>query len=288
MELIAEGLQKAYGSKVALAHVSLRARPGVLALLGPNGSGKTTLLRILATVATPDAGTLSFGNRGYRDDPRPIRRVLGYLPQDVELPEHLTPLALLRYMASLKGVPEQPQTDALLDALGLTTLARRPVRSMSEGQVKRVAVAQALLGAPRLLILDEPTAGLDPQERDRVLRATTRPREGRVVILSSHVPSEVESVADQVLVLGRGEALYAGSVDGLRRQATGAVWEVRAPAAAVDRWLEMCLVSRITRQGEEVRLRVLGALPAGAAGEPVAPSLEDAYLLLLQERKVKV
>lgn len=278
-------MQKAYGRTVALAGVSLRARSGVMALLGPNGSGKSTLLRMLATVTTPDAGLLSFGNRSYRGDLRPIRRVLGYLPQEVELPEHLTPLALLRYMAGLKSLEAEPQAGALLGAMGLAELAGRPVSSLSSGQLKRVAIAQALLGEPRLLILDEPTAGLDPEERDRVLQVITRPKQGRVVVLSSHVPSEVEPIADQVLVLHAGSALFAGTVDELRRRAKGRVHEVRAPANAVERLLTECHVSRIVSGGAEVRLRVVGALPAGVRGEAVAPSLEDAYLLLLRERR---
>lgn len=273
MELIARNLVKRYGDQLVLDGVSLTAGPGVVALLGPNGSGKSTLLRILATVLTPDAGAVAFGGRPYAQDPRPVRRVLGYLPQHLDLEGHLTPMGLLRYMAALKGVPADP---ALLEALDLPP--DRPVPSLSGGEARRLGMAQALLGNPRLLVLDEPTAGLDPEERDRALRLVNQPGSGRVVVLSSHLPGEVEAFARQVVVLKEGRAVYAGPVSGLREQARGRVFEVCVPAAQVQGRLQEWLVSRVSQRAGQAVLRTVGPQPPG--GAPVAPGLEDAYLWL--------
>jgi ABC-type multidrug transport system ATPase subunit len=281
MELIARRLSKVYGAKQALSGVHLTARPGVLALLGPNGSGKTTLLRLLATVARPDAGEIAFGGRVYSSDIRAVRRRLGYLPQDLELPGHLTVRQFLHYMAGLKGIAPEPAAADLLDALDLAGLAGRKLGDLSGGQLRRAALAQALLGDPLLLILDEPTAGLDPEERDRVLRLISRPVSGRVVILSSHVPGEVEAAARQVVVLNGGQVAFAGSVPEMLRAAQGRVHEVTVPAGDVGPMLDRFQVSRVTARGGAAVLRLVGDLPQAMAGTAVDGSLEDAYLLML-------
>jgi ABC-2 type transport system ATP-binding protein len=283
MELIARSLSKAYGTKQALADVSLTARPGLTVLLGPNGSGKSTLLRLLATVAKPDAGEIAFGGRVYGSDLRAVRRHLGYLPQELTFPDHLTPRRLLHYLAQLKGVAPEPATANLLAALKLEQLADRPLGTLSGGEGRRVGLAQALLGDPRLLILDEPTAGLDPDERDRSLRLMGGAGKGRVVLFSSNLPSEVEGVAGQVVVLARGRVRFAGSVEQLRQRAAGKVHEVTVANHAVEGMLQRWRVSRVTNRGPEAVLRIVGELPSRVAPSPVAPSLEDGYLLLVGE-----
>lgn len=280
MELIARNLTKVYGGTTALSGVSFTAASGILALLGPNGSGKSTMLRLLATVSTPDSGEIAFAGRPYSGDLRPLRRVIGYLPQHLEPPDHLTPRDLLRYIARIKGVEAEPQAGVLLEQLGLGRLADRPLGRLSGGQKKRVGIAQTLLGSPRLLLLDEPTAGLDPEERERALRLVCRPVSGRVVVLSSHVPGEVETFARQVVVLRAGEVLYAGTVKGLRRHARGRVYEALVPAAAADQLAQRYPVSRVAQRGVVSVLRVVGDPPAGLDAKAVAGSLEDAYLLL--------
>lgn len=280
MELIAEGLRAAYGRHLALDGVSLRAGPGVLALLGPNGAGKTTLLRLLATAAQPDAGRICFAGRAYNGDPRPLRRVLGYLPQELDLPAHLTPRAFLRYVAQLKGVPAEPQASTLLRALGLGDLLETPIGSLSGGQQRLVGIAQALLGRPRLLVLDEPLVGLDIEERERAFRQIAGPPGERVVVVSAHVPADVEAIASQVVVLRAGCVVASGTPAALRATAAGRVHEVTVPVAAIERMVSEAEVSRVTMTSDHARLRIVGRLPAGLAGTPVAPTLEDAYLLL--------
>jgi len=278
VELIAEGLTKRYGDVPALTGVSLHAGPGVLAVLGPNGSGKTTLLRILATALRPDAGRASFAGRDYASDPRPLRRRIGYLPQEIDLPGHLTPRGFLHYVARLKGIQPEPQADMLLQHLGLGDLADRPLRTLSGGQARLVALAQALLGRPRLLILDEPLTGLDTTERARVLRIIAGPPGERVVVMSSHVPADIEAGAAAVLVLQQGTVRAQGTIDTVRALAAGQVHEVTIPTADLEDTLRICQVSQMTLHADHALLRVVGPLPPGLTGTPVTPTLEDAYL----------
>lgn len=279
MELVAQGLVKRVEGHPALAGVDLKAGPGVLAVLGPNGAGKSTLLRILATVVRPDHGEIWLGGHSYASDLRRIRQALGYLPGQQDWPDHLTPRRLLHYVAELKQLGPTEQPEKLLDALQILPLADRPLRELSGGQKRRVGIAQALLGQPRLLVLDELTRGIDPVEREQILRLVADPRAGRVVVLASHVPSEVAAIASQVLVLKEGRALYAGDLGGLCAKAEGHVWEVEVNQAEADRIGQQALVSRaIAQPSGRVRLRLVG--PAVAGAEPVAPTLEDAYLLI--------
>ncbi len=276
MELTVRSLFRDYGSASALRGVSFRAGPGVHALLGANGAGKSTLLRLLAGIAAPDAGEIAFGGHGYTTHGRQIRAVTGYVPQELDLPGHMTPRTLLQYMAGLKGVPVE---GANLADMGLEAEADTPLSRLSGGQVRRVAIAQALLGEPRLLLLDEPTAGLDPEERERVLRAIRRGDPRRVVIVSTHVPAEMESLARQVLILQRGQVGYAGSVEALLRATEGSVHEAMVPTADVETLMKCFVVSRVSAAGDCSLLRFVGSRPEGLATQRVAPTLEDAYLI---------
>lgn len=283
MELIAEGLTKQYGTVPALTDVSLRSGPWVLAVLGPNGSGKTTLLRILATALRPDRGQIRFAGRLYAGDPRPFRRVIGYLPQDLDLPRHLTARGFLHYVAHLKGAEPEPQVPALLHDLGIDSYADRPLSTLSGGQKRLVALAQALLGRPRLLILDEPLTGLDLGERTRILRLLAGPLGERVVVLSAQIPTDVEATANSVLVLRGGVALAHGSVERVRAHARGQVHETVIATADAERLLQRYPVSRALRLNGEARVRFVGPPPPNLPVTPVDPSLEDAYLWLQQQ-----
>jgi ABC-2 type transport system ATP-binding protein len=286
MELIVRNVAKAYGDHQALRWLSLSAGPGVTALLGPNGSGKSTLLRTLATVSQPDTGTIAFCGRSYAGDQRPLRRVIGYLPQDLELPGHMTPRTLLRYVARLKQVRDDTQSRELLARIGLEDVANRRLDALSGGQIRRVGIAQTLLGTPRLLLLDEPLAGLDPEERRNVVRLLHRYATDRVVLLSTHVPGDVEALARRVIVLHRGTALLDADIDTLRERAAGLAYEIIVAASETEDIMQRYLVSRVNRQGDHNILRVVGELPPGARGALVTPSLEDAYLLLQHEQRI--
>jgi ABC-2 type transport system ATP-binding protein len=219
VELTVRGLSKSYGSSPALQEVDLRLQGGVVALLGRNGSGKTTLLRCLATALKPDRGEMRFCGLRYPgdySDLRLLRSGLGYLPQELDLPAHMTPIQLLNYLAQLKGIEDERQAHDLLAQVGLADRAGSRFDQLSGGQVRLVGAAQAFLGSPLLVILDELTRGLDLQERIAVFKLVRRMR--GMVVVSTHVPQDVEQIADQVVVLHSGSVLFSGDISRLYDQ----------------------------------------------------------------------
>lgn len=280
MELKARGLSKSYGAQMALQDVDLDLQPGTVALLGPNGSGKTTLLRCLASLLKPDRGQLWFDGLPYTQNLPRLRGQLGYLPQNLDLPASLTPRRLLEYLATLKHISGESQVDHLLFDLGLEEIVERPFARLSGGQVRLVGIAQAFLGYPSLLLLDELTRGLDVEERERVFALALKPVPGRLILFSTHIPANVDHLADKVVVLNAGRILYAGSLEGLRRQAQGQVWEVWLPKAEADGLQNHFVVSRRIDHRDETILRVVGESPPGPRAKEVEATVEEAYLLL--------
>lgn len=209
MELKIRGLSKSYGSQVALQDVTLDLKPGTIALLGPNGSGKTTLLRCLASLIKPDRGQLWFDRLPYTQNFPRLRGQLGYLPQDLDLPASLTPRRLLEYLSTLKNVFDTSHVNRLLAALGLEEIADRPFARLSGGQVRLAGIAQAFLGCPKLLLLDELTRGLDVEERERVFALARKPVPGRLILYSTHEPTDAERIADRVVFLHQGRVIFS-------------------------------------------------------------------------------
>jgi ABC-type multidrug transport system ATPase subunit len=212
-----DGVSKTYGNRVqAVSGIDLRLGPGITGLLGPNGAGKSTLMRILATVAKPTSGTVRWDGIDVVRTPLPLRRVLGYLPQDAGVYPHLDAREFLDYVAALKQLERRAaraQIAELLAALDLEPVANRPLATLSGGNRQRVAIAQALLGDPQLLVVDEPTAGLDPEQRVRFRDLLARLARERVVLLSTHVVSDVELTAGRVVIVAGGRVLADGTRD---------------------------------------------------------------------------
>jgi ABC-2 type transport system ATP-binding protein len=273
MALMVRNLSKAYGSQIALHGIDFTLNDGVVALLGANGSGKSTLLRILATLTKPESGEVSFEGLSYAQHQRQLRAQIGYLPQNFELPDGLTPRKFLTYLASLRG----GQIDAVLESLHLEAFADQPCHKLSGGQLRLVGIAQALLGSPQLLLLDELARGLDVSEREHVLRAVTQ--KSRLILFSTHVPEDAESVAQSVIVLHQGRLLFCGTLDDLRASAEGQVYEICVAPDAVPRFAESMLVSRVTLVDSHARLRVVGTPSPNEA--VTTPTLADAYLRLV-------
>lgn len=213
MELKIQGLSKTYGSQAALLGVTLDLKPGIVALLGPNGSGKTTLLRCLASLLKPDHGQLWFDGFPYPQNLMRLRAQIGYLPQELDLPPNLTPRRLLEYLGTLKNVTEDGQVEQLLSALGLEKVADRPFASLSGGQLRLTGIAQAFLGHPSLLLLDELTHGLDVDERERVFALARKPFPGRLILFSTHELFCVERLAETAIVLRQGKVFFSGNED---------------------------------------------------------------------------
>jgi ABC-2 type transport system ATP-binding protein len=282
MKLNIQGVSKQYKGDVwGLKALSLELKPGVLGLVGPNGAGKSTLMRILATVTRPTEGTVTWNETSIVQSPDELRSVLGYLPQDFGVYPHLNAVEFLDYLAALKGVhgrAARKRIDELLQAFGLAEVRKRPLGGFSGGMRQRVGIAQALLNDPQLLIVDEPTAGLDPGERVRFRNLLADLAGERIVILSTHIVPDVEAAATQIAILHRGRLLAHGSPEAMLRQVEGKVWVWTVPSSELVSLRARHLVSSITRSGDGVQIRAVAEAAPDPAARPVPPSLEDAYL----------
>jgi ABC-2 type transport system ATP-binding protein len=277
-----QDVTKSFGRTHALQGVTFAAGVGVTGLLGPNGAGKTTLLRMLATVLAPDSGSLQLLGRNPQDadDRLAIRRRLGYLPQEPGFHRGFTVFEFVDYVAILKELTDRrarrEEVRRVIDAVGLGDVSGRRIRALSGGMRRRVGVAQAILGEPELVILDEPTAGLDPEQRLRFRDLVSRIGERRTVLLSTHMTEDVSALCPRVVVVDGGRTVFDGTPSALTGTADGRVWLAaeRDPAA------------RLAWRTADGDVRNIGdTAPAGAT--TVAPTLEDAYLLLVGEAAVK-
>lgn len=214
MELVIDRLTKKFQNKVAVDGVSLRLHNGVFGLLGTNGAGKTTLMRMLCGIMQPTSGTITFNGMDVCEEE--YRAILGYLPQDFGYYPEFTAMDFLLYMAALKGLPKQVakrRANELLELVGLQDRSRKKIKTFSGGMKQRLGIAQALLNRPKLLILDEPTAGLDPKERVRFRNLIKQLGKDTIVLLSTHIVSDIEHIADEVLIMKNGALIYNGTWD---------------------------------------------------------------------------
>ena len=282
--LESDGLGKVYRSGTwGVRELTIRAKEGVLGLLGPNGAGKTTLMQMLATLTRPTTGSLRFAGIDVVKSPREIRERLGYLPQDFGVPPGLTCFELLDTIARLKGIRSRGAVLSMLESVGLHDLAKRPVESLSGGMRQRLGIAQALVGRPELVIVDEPTAGLDPEERVRFRNLLSEHKGLKLVLLSTHIVSDVESVATEIAVVRQGRLLAFGTPEELVARAAGAVWEAELSAAEMERLRPSLTVANLTRNATGVKARLVARERPVASAVSAAASLEDAYLLLMRE-----
>jgi ABC-type multidrug transport system ATPase subunit len=284
VELSIENVTKTYrGGVTALADVTLRLTPGVVGLLGPNGAGKSTLMRILATIARPSRGRVLWNGVDIASEPDRLRADLGYLPQDFGVYPHLTAREFLTYLAAVKGLANaaaRRRIGDLLALVNLTEAADRTLGGYSGGMRQRVGIAQALLGDPRLLIVDEPTVGLDPEERVRFRNLLVDLAGERIVLLSTHIVSDVEATATSLAVLAGGRLQSSGPPEDLLARLAGRVWEWTVPSAELPAVESRHRLTAKLRRPDGVRVRAIAASAPAADAVAVAPSLEDAYLAL--------
>jgi ABC-type multidrug transport system ATPase subunit len=281
LKLSIENVGKCYGGKVwALRRFSLELKPGVLGLLGPNGAGKTTLMSILATITRASEGKVTWNGADVAADPNALRAVLGYLPQDFGVYPNLNAQEFLEYLAAVKGLDaatSRRRIDQLLTLVNLADVRNRPLGGFSGGMKQRVGIAQALLNDPQLLIVDEPTAGLDPEERVRFRNLLSDLSGERIVILSTHIVSDVEATATEIALISNGALVAHAAPEELLRRIEGHVWEWVVPSADLNAVKQCYRVSNTMRRSDGVHVRVLAQdAPPGAI--PVPPTLEDAYL----------
>ena len=289
MQLTIENVSKVYGGKVrALAGFSLTLGPGVLGLLGPNGAGKSTLMRILATVTQASGGRVTWNGSDIAKEPDTLRAVLGYLPQDFGVYPNLSAIEFLEYMAAVKGLEgarARKRIGELLELVNLAEAARRPLGGYSGGMRQRVGIAVALLNDPKLLIVDEPTAGLDPEERVRFRNLLSELSGERIVILSTHIVSDVEAVATEIALIAAGRLVQHGAPETFLASLTGKVWEVVVESSELAALRQRVLVSNTAHRSDGVHARVVCEEKPAAAARPQEPSLEDAYLFALSESR---
>lgn len=282
MNLSIESVSKKYArSQWGLRNLQLELRPGVLGLLGPNGAGKSTLMRILATVTRATEGRVLWNEIDIAKSPDPLRSVLGYLPQDFGVYPHLTAVEFLEYLAAAKGLDARTarqRIDDLLDVVNLAEARNRPLGGFSGGMKQRVGIAQALLNDPELLIVDEPTAGLDPEERVRFRNLLSELSGERIVILSTHIVSDIEAVATDIAVLNSGLLLAHAAPEEMLRTVEGKVWDWLVASGDLPSLRRRFQISSSVRRSDGVQIRVVSAEKPAAAAVPAAPSLEDAYL----------
>jgi len=288
LKLSIDRVSKRYGAKtLALQDFSLELGPGILGLLGPNGAGKTTLMSILATITRPSSGTIRWDGTDLARDPNAIRSVLGYLPQDFGVYPNLNAVEFLEYLAAVKGLDAAGaarRIDELLNLVNLTDVRKRPLGGYSGGMRQRIGIAQALLNDPKLLIVDEPTAGLDPEERVRFRNLLSDLSGDRIVILSTHIVSDVEATATDIALISQGRLVAHAAPEDLLRAVEGKVWEWVVPSAELNAARQQHLISNTTRRSDGVHVRLLAAQPP-AGTTAVAPNLEDAYLYCLSQHR---
>jgi len=281
-------VSKRYGAKtLALQDFSLELGPGILGLLGPNGAGKTTLMSILATITRPSSGTIRWDGTDLARDPNAVRSLLGYLPQDFGVYPNLNAVEFLEYLAAVKGLDASAaarRIDELLNLVNLTDVRKRPLGGYSGGMRQRIGIAQALLNDPKLLIVDEPTAGLDPEERVRFRNLLSDLSGDRIVMLSTHIVSDVEATATDIALISEGRLVAHAAPEDLLRAVEGKVWEWVVPSAELNAARQQHLISNTTRRSDGVHVRLLAARPP-AGTTAVAPNLEDAYLYCLSQHR---
>jgi ABC-2 type transport system ATP-binding protein len=288
--LTLSGLTHIYanGTK-ALDDVSLEIGTGMFGLLGPNGAGKSTLMRCIATLQTPSAGSIRFGDIDVVAMPERLRATLGYLPQDFGVYPRVSALDLLDHLAILKGIGSAGQRrdtiEALLEQVNLWDVRKKPVASFSGGMRQRFGIAQALIGTPSLIIVDEPTAGLDPEERNRFNNLLSEIGENIVVILSTHIVDDVADLCQRMAIISNGKIVQVGAPSELVRSLGGRVWRRAIPKARLsDYQTRMSVISTRLRGGETI-IHVLGESRPEAGFDTVEPTLEDLYFATLSTER---
>lgn len=287
MELRLDRLTKQFGSAIAVDRLSATLTPGVYGLLGANGAGKTTLMRMICDVLKPTSGSVVWNGTPIERLGERYRSVLGYLPQDFGCYPDFSALDFMLYLSALKGLDSKAakrRSMELLDLVGLKNVAKRKVKTFSGGMKQRLGIAQAVINDPQVLVLDEPTAGLDPKERVRFRNLISALAQDKVVILSTHIVSDVEYIADEILIMRAGQIVASGTVEEILAQVTGVVWECAVTPREADVMSARMAVGNVRYDHAGMAIvRIVSDTAPHSSARLVEPTLEDVYLYIFQE-----
>lgn len=274
-------LTKKFGNKQALDNINVSFCNGVTGLLGPNGAGKSTLMRILATIDKPSGGTVFWNGQDIEKNPMELRRVLGYLPQDFGVYPNMSATEFLEYIAAMKSLDmktAKKRIKDLLEILNLETAGKKYLGGFSGGMKQRVGIAQALLNDPKILIVDEPTVGLDPEERIQFRNLLASLASDRIIILSTHIVSDIESIAPQIVVIKAGGLVASTTPEELIRRCEGFVWTAVVTADKLEEMQRKLIISNAVQKSTGIHLRIISTHKPCINAISAEPTLEDAYL----------
>jgi ABC-2 type transport system ATP-binding protein len=289
MELVLHNVTKSFGDKKVVKGVNLKLTSGVYGLLGSNGSGKTTLMRMLATILRPTSGKILLNNQDIKELDENYRDILGYLPQHVGYYKNFSAEKFLLYIASLKGLDKKiakERTEELLKLVNLYEVRKKKIKTFSGGMKQRIGIAQALLNEPKILLVDEPTAGLDPKERIRFRNLLSAISRDKIVLLSTHIVSDIEFIAKELLIMKNGQLIEKNDTNSLLQQLYGKVWEVTVPDNKLAHYQQEYKIGSMVRTEQGIKIRILSdQKPMGA--DSVVPNLEDLYLYYFDQEVEK-
>lgn len=287
MELRLDRVTKKYGRKLAVDRLSTAMDRGVYGLLGANGAGKTTLMRMVCDIQTPTEGEILLNGTPIRDMGEEYRNLLGYLPQNFGYYPDFTPWRFMLYIGALKGLSKgtaKEKSMELLKEVGLWEVRNKKIKTFSGGMKQRLGIAQAMLNDPEILILDEPTAGLDPKERVRFRNLISAMAQNRLVLFSTHIVSDIEYIAKKILVMKDGQVIQEGNSQELLKTAEGKVWECIASAAQADDMVQRFNVGNLKNMEDgRVLLRIVSEEKPAEGADQAEPTLEDVYLYYFKE-----
>lgn len=286
MELKVDGLTKKYGKKLAVDHFSTTFTEGIHGLLGANGSGKTTLMRMLCDLLRPTSGNVSFNGMNITKMGEDYRELLGYLPQNFGYYPNFTAWDFMLYLSSLKGLSKQTAINRckeLLETVGLYEVRKKKIKTFSGGMRQRLGIAQSLINDPKILILDEPTAGLDPKERAKFRNIISDHATDKIILLSTHIVSDVEYIASQISIMKHGQLSQQAPANRICDSLNGFVWRCEVPSHAVDVYTSKFIISNLKHHADQVELRIVSDERPIENAVNVTPNLEDLYLYHFKE-----
>ncbi len=289
MELAIDRLTKQYKNKIAVDRVSIKLKPGVYGLLGANGAGKTTLMRMICDIQNPTSGQIKYNGTDIKKLGEDYRQILGYLPQDFGYYPDFTAYDFLMYIAALKGLSKEKaemRVNELLQIVNLENEKKQKVKTFSGGMKQRLGIAQAMLNNPKILILDEPTAGLDPKERVKFRNLISSFSQDKIVILSTHIVSDIEFIADEIIVMKAGKKILTGTSEELLQDLRGSVWKcVAYDKKEVEMLNHKYCIINIHQENNTTELRIVSRQKPTVNAVNIEPNLEDLYLAYFQDNE---